>query len=63
MRSDMASLAPVFPAMLGSANGVLAEPPGPLGRAEYRSRSGIKARILSEADLAMSAEFCAPPDW
>ena len=37
--------------------------PGPVGRAEYRSRSGIKARILSEADLRRSAELCAPPDW
>ena len=63
MRSDMASLAPVFPAMLGCANGVWAETQGPVGRAEYRSQSGIKARILSEADLGRSAELCAPPDW
>ena len=63
MRSDMASLAPVFPAMLGGANGVLAETPGPVGRAEYRSQSGEQMRILSEADLARSAELCAPPDW
>ena len=36
--------------------------PGPVGRAEYRSRSGIKARILSEADPSGSAELCAPPE-
>jgi hypothetical protein len=35
---------------------------GPVARAEYRSRSGIKARILSEADLRRSAELCAPPE-
>ena len=62
LRSDMASLAPVFPAMLGCAYGIRDVTPGPVGRAEYRSRSGIKARILSEADPSGSAELCAPPE-
>ena len=62
IRSDMASLAPVFPAMLGCAYGVWAITLDPVGRAEYRSRSGEKARILSEADLTRSAELCAPPE-
>ena len=63
IRSDMASLAPVFPAMLGCANGVWAITLDPVGRAEYRSRSGEKARILSEAALIRAAELCAPPEW
>ena len=63
MRSDMASLAPVYPAMLGCAYGLWAETQGPVGAAEYRSRSGEKARILSEAALIRAAELCAPPEW
>ena len=63
MRSDMASLAPLFPVMLGCAyrNGKATQ--GPVGRAGYRSQSGEKVRTLSEADLTGAAELCAPPDW
>ena len=46
----------------GCANGVWVETQGPVGRAEYRSRSGMKARILSEADLTGAAELCEPPE-
>ena len=48
--------------MLGCAYGRGKAIPGPVGRAEYRSRSGKKARILSEADPSGAAELCAPPE-
>ena len=45
----MASLAPVFPAMLGCANGEREERPGPVGRGEERTGNPAPRDLLEQA--------------